>query len=472
MIQNKNNRRYFIGIAALLLMRGILNAYIPLMDKTEARYAEIARIMQETGNWITPQIDYGVPFWAKPPLSTWLSAWSMQAFGVHEFAVRLPYLLATIILIAYASKFARNQSSAPLIGFILLTIPEFLLHAGVVSTDTMLAFCISMAFLSFWKAIQQTGRNYWGYLFFVFIGFGLLAKGPIAAILTVPPLVIWAVYMGEYRKVFRQLPIFTGSLVTLGIAVPWYYLAETETEGFLEYFILGEHFKRFFDSGWKGDKYGFAKTQPLGIIWVFLFALALPWVQVMIRQLWGHRKQALKDRWVIFLLLWLVWTPFFFTFSSSLIHPYILPSMVPIALIVEYYWPKVRKKRLIIGISLFFPTLVVVATAFTVLDDTLETYGKTDKYLLQDLQHGDEGLYYLGNKSYSSQFYSRGEIQNISIEELEGQLNQGQPFYIIIKKKKLKNISPKTLERLHLEQAHYFNGLYKSMRRAPELHKD
>src|SRR6185369_1388999 len=61
-----------------------LDAY-PLMDSTESRYAEIARKMQETGNWITPQFDYGVPFWGKPPLSTWLAAAAMSLFGVNEF---------------------------------------------------------------------------------------------------------------------------------------------------------------------------------------------------------------------------------------------------------------------------------------------------------------------------------------------------------------------------------------------------
>ena len=78
-------------------MRLLLNAILPLMDKTEARYAEIARIMYETNNWITPQIDYGVPFWAKPPLNTWLSALSMKVFGVNEFAVRFPAFLFMFI---------------------------------------------------------------------------------------------------------------------------------------------------------------------------------------------------------------------------------------------------------------------------------------------------------------------------------------------------------------------------------------
>ena len=50
----------------LLSIRAVFNYSLPLMDNTEARYAEIARIMTETQNWIVPHIDYGVPFMAKP----------------------------------------------------------------------------------------------------------------------------------------------------------------------------------------------------------------------------------------------------------------------------------------------------------------------------------------------------------------------------------------------------------------------
>ncbi|MEN3809069.1 phospholipid carrier-dependent glycosyltransferase, partial [Chromobacterium piscinae] len=73
------------ALLALLAIRLLAMWAIPLTDTTEARYAEIARKMLETGNWVTPLHDYGVPFWAKPPLSTWLSAASMGLFGVNEF---------------------------------------------------------------------------------------------------------------------------------------------------------------------------------------------------------------------------------------------------------------------------------------------------------------------------------------------------------------------------------------------------
>ncbi len=456
----RSKYKYLIGIIVLFIIRGFLNAYIPLMDKTEARYAEIARIMQETGNYITPQIDYGIPFWAKPPLSTWLSALSMDVFGVNEFAVRFPYLLATLLIVLVASKFARDKKLALIIGYILLTIPEFLLHAGVVSTDTILSFCVAMIFLSFWKSINREHLSYWGYLIFVFIGLGLLAKGPIILILTVPPIVLWVIYYGEYKKFFNRIPLITGSLLTLAIAVPWYYLAEIETKGFLEYFIVGEHFKRFFDSSWEGDKYGFAKTQPFGIIWVFLFVFAFPWIQVLLLRLWKNRKGLLKNRWIVFLILWLVWTPFFFTFSSSLIHPYILPSIIPIALIVEYFWRDIKNRKTVIWVSLIFPILIIAATLVSFAGNNLEFYSKTDKYLLEETQYSNDAVYFLDSKSYSSQFYSNGNISNISLEELEEKLNQDEEFHVIIKERNLKNINPEIIQELNLLRTNNFNGIY------------
>ncbi|WP_457333927.1 ArnT family glycosyltransferase [Rhizobacter sp. P5_C2] len=75
-------------IAAMVLLRLCGMAWLPLMDTTEARYAEVGRKMLELGDWITPWHDYGVPFWAKPPLSFWLTALSMKCFGVNEWAAR------------------------------------------------------------------------------------------------------------------------------------------------------------------------------------------------------------------------------------------------------------------------------------------------------------------------------------------------------------------------------------------------
>ncbi|RUT79115.1 ArnT family glycosyltransferase [Ancylomarina longa] len=447
-----NPNFYIIAVIGIIVLRLFLNGFIPLMDKTEARYAEIARIMVETNNWITPQIDYGVPFWAKPPLSTWLSALSMKAFGVNEFAVRFPYLLLCVALVILIGQFAKEKKLPFFLsGFILLSLPEFLLHAGVVSTDTALCFFITLAMLSFWKAIHLEKISGWSYLFFVALGLGLLSKGPIVVILTMPPIVLWVMLFKEYRNALKRFPWILGSIISLAIAVPWYYLAELKTKGFIDYFIVGEHFKRFFDASWKGDKYGFPKKQPLGIIWVFLFAFAMPWIQLVAAKTWKIRKELLKNKWLVFLLFWLIWTPLFFTVSRSLIHTYTLPVMVPVALLALHFWESIKNKKRMVLISLILPFLAIITTVVALTDNNLEKYSNTDKYLIQEqLKNNDLDLFYLGRKSYSSQFYSKGHMKSITPAELTEKLKHNKAFNIIIPHKRLKIVDPSDCSKMQI----------------------
>ena len=104
------NNKIVILIVVILGIRALLNYSVPLMDKTEARYAEIARIMNETKNWITPQIDYGIPFWGKPPISSWMSAVSIYLFGENEFFLRLPYFFLSIILFFLTLKYSKPKN--------------------------------------------------------------------------------------------------------------------------------------------------------------------------------------------------------------------------------------------------------------------------------------------------------------------------------------------------------------------------
>ncbi len=90
-------RRSTAALLALLVVRLAAMAAIPLNESTEARYGEMARKMLETGNWVLPMHDYGIPFLAKPPLWAWMSAASMGIFGVNAFAARLPALLLSIM---------------------------------------------------------------------------------------------------------------------------------------------------------------------------------------------------------------------------------------------------------------------------------------------------------------------------------------------------------------------------------------
>ncbi len=451
---------YGFGVIILLSIRGFLNAVLPLMDKTEARYAEIARLMVETDNWITPQIDYNIPFWAKPPLSTWLSAICIKVFGVNEFVVRLPYLLLVIVLVFFVGKYAK-RAYLPffLPGCILLTIPEFIIHAGVVSTDTVLAFSVTIVMLSFWEAIQENAKKYWKHLIFAGLGVGLLAKGPIVGILTLPPIVIWILVHRNHKEVFEKIALVSGILIMLLIGFPWYLIAELYSPGFIDYFIVGEHFKRFFDATWVGDKYGFPKSQPYGIIWAFLFLFTIPWGFVVIFKFWQKRKEILKNKWATFLLLWLLWTPVFFTVSKSLIHPYIMPVMVPLALLIMHWWKNILPRKNILQIGYLLPGVAFLVSIYGLATKQLPYYMNTDKYLVENSSSYDS-VYHLNYKSYSGQFYTKGNIKIIALKNISLLSSSKGKNLIIIPDKDLSKIPQNVISELQKVNSNYKKSAY------------
>jgi len=442
-------------LVMLLVMRLVLNALMPLMDKTEARYGEIARIMAETKDWVVPHVDYGVPFLAKPPLATWLSVVSLKMFGVNEFAVRFPAFLLAIFLIVLIKKYARRLGVNPYLpGIILLTIPEFFLHSGVVSTDMTLAFCIALVMLSFWEVINGNRLWYWKHLFFISIGLGLLAKGPILLILTFPPIIVWCWWFKVWRRAFKLFRWSFGIVLVLLIALPWYFYAEVASPGFIDYFIVGEHFQRFFDSSWKGDRYGFPKQQPLGMIWVFLIVFALPWIQLLVFKLMKNRRRITGNRWVAFLVLWLTWLPLFFTMSRSLIHPYILPVMVPIALLIVYYWKTLKFSKTILSIMMSLYIIVFFVVVFGMSFSNLQYNFKSDKYFIEQTEKGIP-LYHFLRKSYSSQFYSNGTVKAMGIDALSEKMGDNDSFYLIVKKKERYMIPNKLLNHLEVKMKNH-----------------
>ena len=92
-------------------------AVMPLADTSEPRYAEIARLMAVTGDWVTPWFEPGVPFWGKPPLAFWAPALSIKLLGLSEFSLRLPAFAAMlgVLALVHASPPA-GSASAPRAG--------------------------------------------------------------------------------------------------------------------------------------------------------------------------------------------------------------------------------------------------------------------------------------------------------------------------------------------------------------------
>ena len=171
-----------VAIAIVLLLRLPAMLWLPLVDTSEPRYAEIARLMLVSGDYITPWFEPGVPFWGKPPLSFWTEALSMGLFGVNEFAVRLPSWIVTVLtayLIFVFVKTFFTEKMALLASLIYASSGLIFISAGAVITDPFLTLGITLSLVALPLAIQ-THLKRWQYGFFIGLAIGLLAKGPLA----------------------------------------------------------------------------------------------------------------------------------------------------------------------------------------------------------------------------------------------------------------------------------------------------
>ncbi|BAK75860.1 glycosyl transferase, family 39 [Pseudogulbenkiania sp. NH8B] len=449
-------RQAFYVLLALIVVRLSAMALIPLNDTTEARYAEIARKMLETGNWVTLWHDYQIPFWAKPPLSTWLSAAFMGVFGVNELAARLPALLLSIGTVALTASLAAARSGRDAALACVLVLASgllFFLAAGTVMTDPALMFSVTLIQTAFWHALAQRSRR-WGYLFFVGMGVGLLAKGPVAIVLAAMPIGLWVIVRKQWKPLWQHLPWFGGLVLTLLIAAPWYLLAEHRTPGFLNYFIMGEHVSRFLDPGWKGDRYGFAHATPHGMIWPYTVAALLPWSLAMLPWLVRQRRRlpALcrdQDGWLLYASLWTVMTLLFFSLSGNIIWPYSMPMLPGFALLFAELWQRAdlpQRGRWLPALGLVSAVIALAATAAFVLRP--EAVGRSQKRLIEAWQHEQPSpdsqlLYWDRRREFSAEFYSAGRARSSTDSaRFEALLHNTTRDYIAVDAKEVAELPP------------------------------
>ena len=225
------SRGLLLGLGGILALRLLAMAMMPFADTSEPRYAEIARLMATTGDWITPWFEPGEPFWGKPPLAFWAQALSIRLFGLSELAVRLPSWLAMLGVLALVHRCARQLRGEQAARWATLLFATMLLpyaSAGAVLTDAFLALGITLSMVSFLLAPRDP-RPLWRYGFFVGLAIGLLAKGPLALALTAGAMVPWMLWHRNARAQLRALPWAAGIALTLTLALPWYIAAELKT---------------------------------------------------------------------------------------------------------------------------------------------------------------------------------------------------------------------------------------------------
>lgn len=426
----------FLG--GVLLMRLASLGLYPLMDTTEARYGEMARKMIETGIWLQPQFDYGVPFWGKPPLSFWASAATIQLFGANAFAARLAPFLASLTIggLFYCWPFAKKRIERGIASCIIFfTCTIGFVAAGAVMTDVFLALGVTMVMTSFARtAIAPLAPPYprfWGYLFFCGLAVGLLSKGPLILAICGLPVFAWTLLFRRWGVLWRRLPWGGGMALMLILTVPWYMAAECETPGFLRYFLIGEHVERFLVKGWQGDLYGSGHARSIGMIWVYALEMFLPWVLLvpfLLRWKFGCGKKTKENisEARVFLWLWGLAPLAFFTTARNILPAYVLPGIPAFCLLLsDTLW---RRQEQVPGVNkfIFLPVPVLsLCGLFALGSGFSDIEYRCDQKMLRAWD-GISPLWYANEKvTYSGQFYSKGKARVLPIDRSPDELAIG-----------------------------------------------
>lgn len=344
-----------LALAGLLLLLGL--GSLGLTDRDEGSNAEAAREMVETGDWITPTLNYE-PRFAKPVFLYWLIGGAYTLFGVSEFTARLPSALFGIALIALQYLFLKRVGGpllALLGGLMLLLNIEVLAVGRMVLTDSVLVFFTTLAIYGFWSGLHgspglpaggEGPARHGIWLFYVGMALGTLTKGPIGFLVPLLAVVPYLTVTGRWRLFWERGRPLAGLLLFAALAVPWYAAmlaihgarytqsARADTVGrFLN--VIGGH---------GGTVFFYVPVLLFGFFpWSGFLAVSLSrtakgWRAARGAVAEGPARPPAPRELELFAALWLASGFIFFSLSATRLPHYIAPLFPAAALLAAAYW--------------------------------------------------------------------------------------------------------------------------------------
>jgi 4-amino-4-deoxy-L-arabinose transferase len=313
---------------AYLLPLGSHGLWIP----DETRYAQISQGMLLSGNWVSPHF-MDVRYFEKPAAGYWMIAIGQALFGQNLFGVRFASALSTGLSVLLCYLVARRMWNEPRKSFacalLYMSFSVIAASAGYANLDPQFTFWVNLSLVALWFALDSVGRGQrliaWAVLGLA-CGMGFMTKGFLAWLLPVLIALPWMIWQKRWRELLVYGPVAV--VVAIAVSLPWALAVHAQEPDYWRFFFWHEHIRRFAGDDAQHDA-------PWWYYLPLLVAFSMPWVALLppaLKQAWQTRRQS--D--IAFLLLWL-WMPlFFFSLSKGKLPAYILPCLLPLALLLGH----------------------------------------------------------------------------------------------------------------------------------------
>lgn len=334
----------------------------------EARNFITAREMLQDGNWLLTTIN-GEPRYQKPPLPTWLTAFSAAIFGIKTvWSLRLPSAIMTLILVLFSYKFAKQLTSEKLYAFIssLIMATSFYIVASArdgqwdIYTHGFMVVCIYFLYLFFTEE-KFKYRN--ALLAGLFFGCSFLSKGPVSLYALLLPFLIAFGIVYKYKNFkSRWLPLFIFLAVAFVVSAWWHWytlkfdpasaeITKNETTNWINY-----------------------ETKPFYYYWSFFTQSGLWTIPAFVALLYPYLKnRVFNKKAYLFTFLWTLISVVLLSLIPEKKSRYLLPVLIPMALNTGFYieylfrrFKELKDKKETIPVYFNFGLIAFIGIAFPI----------------------------------------------------------------------------------------------------------
>ena len=344
-----------------------------LVDETPPLFAAAGRAMSESGDWLTPKVN-GMFRFDKPPLIYWLMGFFYSlpkneiwdSFGT--ISARLPSALGSLFLMLMIGdtlfcwpQKGDRQFLTPIVASLGFALSPFIIiWSRTAVSDSLLTGTLGISLLLFWRRMASENNDQcisaW-----VFLGFAILTKGPVAFVLATLTITFFLISQKDWKTLLRKINLKKGFLITLLISVPWYIL-ELIKEGkpFWDNFFGYHNFQRY-------TSVVNNHSEPF---WFFLYMMifaSLPFTPFLYHGIIKAFKDFLKsskdssnvtDTLYIYSLCWLTSVLIFFSISATKLPSYWLPAIPAASILISNSFINLKNSNKIYSFLWIFNILI------------------------------------------------------------------------------------------------------------------